>query len=69
MTISLRESRTRGKASYPAVYLTYRKYTRGAIRATPARTAITMPAIAPPEKPEELPCVESSVMERTEKNE
>ena len=39
------------------------------MRATPARTPITMPAIPPSETPEVLPGIESTVMERKEKNE
>lgn len=68
MAVSLGESRTRERLPYPPVFLIYRKYTRAAIRAIPARTPITMPAIAPSERPE-LPCVESSVKDRKEKNE
>lgn len=68
MAVSLGESRTRERPPYPPVFLIYRKYTRAAIRAITARTPITMPAIAPAERPK-LPCVESSVEDRKEKNE
>lgn len=68
MVVSLGESRTRERPPYPPVFLIYRKYTRAAVRAITARTPITMPAIAPAERPE-LPCVESSVEDRKEKNE
>lgn len=53
------------RPSYPPVFLMYRKYTRTAVRATTARTPITMPAMAPPERPG-LDAVESSVMKREE---
>ena len=47
----------------------YRKYTRAAIRATPATVPITMPTMAPAERSEELSGVCLSVVERKEKNE
>lgn len=56
------------RPTYPPVFLMYRKYTRAAIRAAPARTPITMPAIAPSERPG-LAGVDSSVMAGKEKNE
>lgn len=66
--VSLEEAEQEERSSYPPLFLVNRKYTRAAITATPARTPITMPAIAPGGRPE-LGCVESPVMERREKKE
>lgn len=49
--------------------MTYTKYTRAPIRATPAMAPITIPTMAPAERSEELSGVNLSVVERKEKNE
>lgn len=65
--LALQEAAQEERPSYPPVFLLYRKYARAAIRATPARTPITMPMVAPCERPG-LPAVESSVVDRKGKN-
>ena len=49
--------------------MTYTKYTRAPIRATPAMAPIPIPTMAPAERSEELSGVNLSVVERKEKNE
>lgn len=66
--LDLEKEEQEERSSYPPVFLINRKYTRVAITATPARTPITMPAIAPGARPG-FDCVKSPIVERREKNE